>query len=94
MAIATLRQIHVAVSPFPTAGEPVWDDCAFEWCLTDSDGIHYWGDTPSQCYGQFCEALHYLAESARKAGFSVAELRELRAQQRDWADQRAEESPY
>ena len=94
MTITTVRHVELVVNPFPTAGEPMWDDCAFEWCLADEDGFRYWGNTPDECWRQFLEALHYLAESARKGGFSIEELREFRTEQRDWDDQRENERPY
>jgi hypothetical protein len=83
-----------ATETFPTAQEPIWDDICLEWVLIDSDGICYWGETPSQCYDRFHEALHYLAESARKSGLSVSELREFRAQQRDYEAAQQDERPY
>ena len=90
----TVPQGQPAVNLFPTANEPVWDDIACEWVLTDSDGIRYWGNTPGECYRQFHEALHYLAVNAQRGGFSVVELREFRAQQHDYAAQRIDERPY
>ena len=93
MQTTTLPELTFVVSPFPTAAEPVWDDICLEWVLTDADGNHYCGDTPSICYRQFEEALHYLAASARKSGFSIEELRAFRGQDRDRAEQLAQR-PY
>ena len=94
MTVVTVPQIEFILSPFPEPGEPVWDDICLEWELTDSDGIRYWGDTPSACYRQFAEALHYLALAVHKSGFNVAELRAFRSQDRDRADQFMAERPY
>ena len=94
MTTATMPQIELAISPFPTAGEPRWDGTCLEWVLTDEDGINYYGNTPDECYRQFSEALHYLARAARSTGFTVAELREFRAQERDRAAQYIDERPY
>ena len=62
------------VLALPIAAEPVWDPACQEWVLTDSDGIAYCGGTPSECYRQFIEALHYLAEHLRKTGCDPAEF--------------------
>ncbi len=62
-------------NPFPTVREPIWNATCQEWLLTDSDGIAYGGDTPSACYRQFAEALHYLAVHAgRSHEYTPAEL--------------------
>jgi hypothetical protein len=37
--------------------------------------------------------MYYLAEHARKAGFTIAELRAFRRQERDYAAQRLDERP-
>jgi hypothetical protein len=94
MTVATIPQLEFLVSPFPEPTEPVWDDICLEWLLTDADGFRYWGETPSACARQYHEAMYYLAEHARKSGFSIAELRAFRAQQRDYADQRVDERPH
>ncbi len=62
--------------------------------MADSDGIRYYGSTPNECHRQFCEALHYLAKNAHTSGFTVTELREFRARDRDWSDQLIDERPY
>jgi hypothetical protein len=83
-----------APNPFPVVGEPTWDAICMEWVMTDSDGIRYYGSTPNECHRQFCEALHYLAKNAHMSGFTVTELREFRALDRDWSDQLIDERPY
>ena len=94
MTVATVPRIEFIVSPFPEPDEPVWDEICLEWQLTDADGYRYYGDTPSACERQYQEAMHYLAEHARKSGYSIEELRAFRAQHRDHADQRIDERPY
>jgi hypothetical protein len=95
MTITTaLPTIQFVLSPFPEPGEPIWDEICLEWQLIDADGFCYWGETPSACERQYHEAMYYLAEHARKSGFSIAELRAFRAQDRDRADQLMNERPY
>ena len=77
MTVATVPKIEFVVSPFPETATPVWDDICLEWQLTDADGFSYYGETPSACERQYQEAMHYLAEHARKSGFTIAELRGL-----------------
>ena len=93
MTVATVPKIEFVVSPFPETATPVWDDICLEWQLTDADGFSYYGETPSACERQYQEAMHYLAEHARKSGFTIAELRAFRCQERDYADQRRAERP-
>jgi hypothetical protein len=76
-------QVTFVVYLFPTAGQPVWDPICQEWCLTDSDGISYLGSTPGECCRQFVEALHYLAEHARRSLYGVEDLLNYRTQQAD-----------
>lgn len=94
MAIATIPDLALVVSPFPQPGTPVWDDVAFEWTMTDEDGQIYWGDTPAACLAQYAEQQRRTAEHARKSGCSILELRELWARDRDWAERRLDERPW
>ena len=84
MHITTLPHTELVVSTFPTVGDAQWDSTCMEWMLTDSDDVRYYGNTPDECYRQFTEALHYLAKAAHHSGFNIDELREFRAQERDW----------
>ena len=75
MTVATVPQLEFILSPFAEPGEPVWDEICLEWLLTDDDGFRYYGETPSACERQYQEAMYYLAEHARKAGFTIEALR-------------------
>jgi hypothetical protein len=66
MTTRTLAQLEVVVNIFPTPGEPVWHPSCQEWCLTDSDGISYFGSTPGECYSQFAEAMHTMVQHFRR----------------------------
>ena len=81
MTTTTLPQLEVVVSIFPTPGEPVWDSACQEWVLTDSDGIEYFGATPGECCRQFAEALHSMAQHARRSLYGVEDLLDYRTQQ-------------
>ena len=80
MSTITYLEPAIVVSLLPEAGDPVWDAVAEEWTLTDTDGISYFGDTPSQCIVQFHRALHTIADHYRKCR-TDAELPRYCAQQ-------------
>jgi len=94
MSIAVVQDITFTVSPFPQPGTPVWDDEAYEWYMHDEDGQVYWGDTPSACMAAYHEQQRRTAEHARKSGFSILELREMWARDRDWAERQIDERPW
>ena len=95
-AAAKLRNPSPAapdLSQLPAVRSLVYDRLAYEWCLEDADGWRYWGEDPKQCRRAYDEAMRVLGEHARKSGVPLAELREFRARERDWARQRADEVP-
>jgi hypothetical protein len=65
MTVATVAPIQFSVNPFPIAAPPVWHAECDEWVLVDTDGISYSGSSPGECYRQYGEALHYLAEQTQ-----------------------------
>ncbi len=69
-----VRPIPVNAVPLPEASEPVWDNECQEWLLTDSEGCHFCGTSPSECTRQFDEARRVRAEHASKDRITVAEL--------------------
>jgi hypothetical protein len=81
MTVTTLPHITFVVSPLPIAGEPIWDAQCQEWCLTDSDGIAYFGATPGACYRQFAEALHTIAQHVRRSLCGSDDLIDYRTNQ-------------
>jgi hypothetical protein len=74
MTTTTLAQLEVVVNIFPTPGEPVWHPSCQEWCLTHSDDISYFGSTPGECYSQFVEALHTMAQHVRRSFYRLHRL--------------------
>jgi hypothetical protein len=81
MTTTTLPQLELAVSIFPTPGEPVWHPVVQEWVLTDSDGIECFGATPGECCRQFVEALHTMAQHARRSVYGAEDLLDFRTEQ-------------
>jgi len=94
MSIAVVPEITFTVSPFPQPGTPAWDDDTMEWVMRDEDGWLYWGDTPAACMVAYHEQQRRTAEHARKSGFTVLELREMWARDRDWAERQLDERPW
>jgi len=81
MTTTTVPQLEVVVNIYPTPGEPIWHPTIQEWCLTDSDGISYFGSTPGECYSQFAEARHSMAQHVRRSLYGVEDLLDYRTQQ-------------
>jgi len=92
--IEVVPELTFTVSPFPQPGTPVWDDDTQEWVMNDEDGQLYWGDTPTVCMAAYDEQQRRTAEHARKSGFTVLELREMWARDRDWAERQLDERPW
>lgn len=70
----------VAVEPATQTCEPVWDQECEEWVLTDAEGIHHCGASPSACRRQYYEATHYRAEHTRKNGHPPTAVSESAAE--------------
>jgi hypothetical protein len=75
------RHLDGVTGPFPAASAPTWDRSVQEWVLTDSDGVQYFGATPSQCCAQFLEALHTMAQHVRRSPYGAEDLLDYRTQQ-------------
>ena len=80
MQTSLYPQVTLVVDLFPTAGEPVWDPICQEWRLIDSDGISYLGNTPGECYRQFVETLHAMAQHVRRSLYGVEDVVDYRTE--------------
>jgi hypothetical protein len=80
MTATTLPQLEVVVSIYPSPGKPVWHPTIQEWVLTDSDGIEYFGATLGECYSQFAEALHTMAQHVRRSLYGIEDLLDYRTE--------------
>ena len=69
----------------PQPGEVMFDDCALEWVMEDSEGRLHWGDSPSAVTHEFRHYRSRLADQHRRndTGFTPEELQAMRLEENE-----------